>query len=125
MKIDTKTINQIAKVAHNVNKVYCESLGDNTQLSWDESPKAHKTSYAKGVVFHMENDVTPEESHISWLDEKIKDGWRYGVEKDVEAKRHPCMIPYVNLPREQQIKDLLFKAVVNSYKPAKQEVKNG
>lgn len=56
--------------------------------------------------------MTPEESHLGWLEEKRKDGWRYGPVKDPSAKEHPCFVPYHKLPPEQQAKDALFQAAV-------------
>ena len=62
---------------------------------------------------HLANpDATPEDSHASWLAQKAADGWTYGRVKDPDAKRHPCMVPYNQLPAEQRAKDYLFKGVV-------------
>lgn len=107
---------QVAKVCHNVNKAYCESIGDNSQPSWDDAPQWQKDSAMNGVDFHMRNDVTPEQSHENWMKEKIETGWVYGEIKDPDNKTHPCMIPYNELPVEQRTKDYLFKAVVDSFK---------
>jgi len=30
---------EIAKVAYQVNKAYCESLGDTSQVNWDDCPE--------------------------------------------------------------------------------------
>jgi hypothetical protein len=32
-------------------------------------------------------------------------------------KRHPCLVPYAQLPFEQRVKDTLFRTVVESLKP--------
>lgn len=58
--------------------------------------------------------ATPEDLHQSWCDFKAADGWVYGEVKDAEAKTHPCLVPYEELPEEQRIKDDLFKAVVGA-----------
>lgn len=42
--------------------------------------------------------------HDEWVDERMKNGWRYGVKKDVEKKISPYMIPYMQLPED--IKEL-------------------
>ena len=108
----------VAMVCHNVNKAYCESVGDNSQVAWEDAPEWQKTSAINGVHLHFFDEVTPEQSHESWLAEKERDGWVYGTVKDVEKKEHPCFVPYDQLPKEQQIKDHLFKAVVDSFKSA-------
>ncbi|WP_263708056.1 RyR domain-containing protein [Shouchella tritolerans] len=107
---------QIAKTAHEVNRMYCLSIGDNSQPTWEDAPQWQKDSALNGVSFHMENDVTPEQSHENWLLEKQNAGWRYGPVKDPEKKEHPCFVAYNDLPKEQRVKDYLFKAVVDSFK---------
>ena len=41
-------------------------------------------------------------------------GWKYGPEKDPQAKTHPCIVPYDKLPDEQRDKSRLFVAIVRS-----------
>lgn len=108
---------QIAKVAHEVNKAYCEAQGDTSQLSWEEAPEWQRESCISGVQYHLDNpNALPEDSHNSWLSYKEKYGWVYGEIKDVEKKTHPCMMEYYRLPLAQRVKDYLFKAVVDSLK---------
>ena len=106
----------IAKMCHNVNKAYCESIGDLSQPSWGDAPDWQKESAMAGVLFHLENEVTPEQSHVSWMREKTDNGWVYGEVKDPENKTHPCIVDYDKLPQEQRVKDHLFKAIVDSFK---------
>ena len=107
---------QIAKTCHEVNKVYCEGIGDFSQKPWKEAPDWQKKSVKNGVKFHLENPTAgPEHSHKSWLREKEQEGWIYGAVKNVELKTHPCFVPYDQLPTEQKIKDFLFIAVIKSF----------
>ena len=106
----------IAKMCHNVNKAYCEATGDLSQPSWEDAPDWQKESALAGVLFHLEQEVTPEQSHISWMKEKADNGWVYGEVKDPGNKTHPCMVDYKDLPKEQRVKDHLFKAIVDSFK---------
>jgi hypothetical protein len=109
-------IPRIAKVCHEVNKAYCESLGDDSQKSWEEAEPWQRTSAIKGVEFVLANPEAPASAnHDSWLAEKQATGWKYGPVKDAELKEHPCMLPYEELPFEQQVKDALFRAVVLSF----------
>lgn len=104
----------MAKVAHEVNRAYCKSLGDFSQPAWDAAPDWQKTSAIKGAMFHSTSvGTTPEQSHENWLKEKEADGWVYGEVKDPVLKQHPCMRPYNELPVEQRAKDYLFKAVID------------
>lgn len=105
---------QIAEVCHEVNRAYCEALGDASQPSWSEAPQWQKDSAMLGVDLHCTKDVGPEASHVSWMAQKLVDGWTYGEVKDPEAKTHPCIMPFDQLPKEQQAKDFIFRAVVHA-----------
>jgi hypothetical protein len=106
-------VRAIARLCHEVNKAYCESIGDHSQVSWEEAPEWQQNSAIDGVMFIKASpDTTPEDSHKNWLAHKVNDGWVYGPVKDVEKKEHPCMVPYEELPLEQRVKDYLFRAVV-------------
>ena len=87
----------IARVAHEVNKAYCESQGDFSQLIWEEAPEWQRDSAIAGVELHMASNVGPEISHENWRKHKLADGWVYGPVKDPEKKRHPCMVPFEEL----------------------------
>lgn len=103
---------KIAKIAHEINRAYCNAIGDHSQVSWEEAPEWQRRSAMVGVAFHIENpEAPPSASHESWLAEKEREGWKYGIIKDVENKEHPCFVPYCELPAEQRAKDYLFKAV--------------
>lgn len=105
----------IARVAHEVNRAYCAALGDNSQKPWHEAPEWQRLSATKGVEYHLSHPgAGPEASHESWLAEKARTGWKYGPIKNEAAKEHPCMVPFVELPCEQQAKDYLFRAVVHA-----------
>jgi len=109
-------VEQIAKTCHQVNKAFCESIGDNSQPDWADAPDWQKESAIKGVNFHLENpDSKPSDSHDSWIKEKKDTGWVFGEIKDPEKKEHPCMVPYNELPKDQQTKDALFISVVRSF----------
>ena len=111
---------EIARVAHEINRAYCASLGDTSQPSWDDAPEWQKGSALAGVDMHLANpNATPENSHESWLAQKTAEGWKYGPVKDAQKKEHPCFLPYAELPPEQKAKDYLFRAVVHALKNAK------
>jgi hypothetical protein len=111
------TVEQVAKVAHEINRAYCISIGDRTQAYWEEAPQWQRDSAVHGVDFHLNNpDATPSLSHEVWMKEKVDLGWVYGEVKDAEKKTHPCILPYDELPLQQRTKDYLFKQVVDSLK---------
>lgn len=107
----------IARVAHEINRAYCASLGDSSQPEWDDAPDWQRSSALAGVEMHLKNpDATAEQSHESWLAEKLAQGWKYGATKDAEKKEHPCCLPYAELPPEQKAKDYLFRGTVHALK---------
>lgn len=109
------TVDEIARVSHEVNRAYCESLGDTSQAAWEVAPGWQKASAIEGVRFHIDHpEAGPEASHEKWLEGKRAEGWVYGEAKDPEKKTHHCMVPFAELPKEQQAKDYLFRGVVHA-----------
>lgn len=107
----------IAAVAHSINAAYCRAMGDDTQVDWADAPEWQQQSAIAGVEMHLANpDATPEQSHESWLKQKLAEGWVYGETKDAEAKQHPCCVPFDDLPAEQKTKDYIFRAAVHAAK---------
>lgn len=113
--MEPKEIEMLARIAHEVNRVHCEHMGDDSQPSWNDAPEWQKDSAMEGVRKIWSGQVTtPEQSHESWLALKVADGWVYGETKDPEKKTHPCMVPYNELPHDQRIKDAFFFAIVKA-----------
>ena len=96
-----RDIERIAKVCHEVNRVFCESIGDHTQYKWEDSEDWQKKSAIDGVKFFINNpDATSEDVHEDWMKNKFKDGWKFGSVKDAKKKTHPCLVAYENLSKE-------------------------
>lgn len=112
-------IQDVARIAHETNRAYCSSIGDNSQPTWEDAPAWQRDSAVNGVKFHLETlraggTPIPEASHVSWLKQKLSEGWKYGPVKDPEKKEHPCCVPYAELPASQKAKDYLFSAIVHA-----------
>ncbi len=43
--------------------------------------------------------------HDRWMNEKLRDGWRYGAVRDDAKKLHPALIPFDQLPEPEKEKD--------------------
>ena len=111
-------LEDIASVTHEANRAYCAAIGDASQLPWAEAPAWQKESAVKGVQFVLDHHgPDPVGQHESWCIEKHDSGWTHGVVKDEVAKTHPCLVPYDQLPKEQQAKDALFGAVAQALIP--------
>jgi len=116
MSSPAQLCNTAAMMAHEVNRVWCAMTGDFSQPSWPDAPDWQQQSALNGVQFHLENpDAGDSASHVSWMVEKLEDGWTYGEVKDPVKKEHPCMVPFTELPQEQQIKDALFRSIVHVF----------
>ena len=107
----SRLVEAVAVACHQQNKAWCDAHDDKSQVDWDEAPEWAKSSAIKGVEGAIGGN-TPEQSHESWLEEKRDTGWVYGELKDAEAKTHPCMVAYSELPPEQRAKDALFVSMV-------------
>ena len=46
-----------------------------------------------------------ENVHDVWAKTRIEQGWTYGPERDDDTKKHPCLIPYNQLPEEEKVYD--------------------
>lgn len=115
---DKAAIDNIARVCHEANRAYCVTIRDNSQMPWEEAPVWQRESARMGVDLHLMGDFGPEASHISWMKQKLEEGWKYGPTKNPEKKEHPCLVDFKDLSLEQQLKDHLFRGIVHSFKNA-------
>lgn len=105
-----------ARFAHEINRAYCVSIGDESHVPWERAPDWQRNSCMLGMEARfLHPSMTPEESHYNWCTHKFSEGWRYGEKKDPELKTHPALVPYTDLPQEQRTKDFLFKAVADMF----------
>lgn len=40
--------------------------------------------------------------HEVWSQNRLNDGWTYGPVRDDVSKRHPCLVPYEDLPESEK-----------------------
>lgn len=109
---DDPKVERAARLAHEANRLRCMLIGDDSQKPWDEAPGWQKDSARMGAQKALAG-AGPIELHESWMNDKLAAGWVYGAVKDAEKKTHPCLVPYVQLPLEQRVKDYVFRAAVN------------
>jgi hypothetical protein len=112
------SLEAIAKLAHETNRAYCQSIGDDSQIDWNGAPLWQQASAIDGVKYLIKHPQARVDAlHNNWKAIKEKEGWVYGKVKDPKKKEHPCMLRHEELPMDQQIKDQLFKSVVRSVMP--------
>lgn len=110
----TVRIEAIAEACHEVNRVIQKeqrASGISVAPPWYLVSAEMKSSVMEGVVGILAGK-TPAESHEAWCEFKREHGWTYGEVKDENARTHPCLVPYKDLPPDQKLKDQVFQAVV-------------
>lgn len=40
--------------------------------------------------------------HEVWAQNRMNEGWTYGMERDDVMKKHPCLLPYDELPESEK-----------------------
>ena len=43
--------------------------------------------------------------HEIWAETRIAQGWTFGSERNDAEKKHPCLVPYEELPEEEKVYD--------------------
>ena len=43
--------------------------------------------------------------HEIWAETRTAQGWTYGPERNDAHKKHPCLVPYEELPEEEKVYD--------------------
>jgi len=121
MKRD-KLVELCAVAAHRVNAAFCAALGDHSQPDWEDLDAGRKDVTRAGVKQVLDKpEIGPAQLHLSWCQSLRKKGWRYGRVKDADAKTHPCLVDYEDLPRHQRLKDQLFRIAVLGVAAAQEE----
>ena len=56
-----------------------------------------------------------EQVHITWMNQRVKDGWIYGQTRNDEKKQTPCIVPYKDLPEiEKEYDRITARTVINT-----------
>lgn len=105
----------IAILIHETNRAFCEMTGDASQEPWESAEDWQRES-ARSIVQDILNNpdpstLSPETIHNQWMEQKQRDGWNFGPVKDGVLKTHPSLIPFLELPCEERIKDYLVLSV--------------
>lgn len=50
-------------------------------------------------------EMMAENVHDVWAATRIAQGWTYGPERNDAEKKHPCLVPYEELPEEEKVYD--------------------
>lgn len=106
---------QVAAVCHEANRQLQRQFGEQVNFPWENTSPDLRNSIVSGVAKIRSGQITtPAASHEEWCKYKELEGWVYGEVKDFARKEHPQLVPYQELPAEQQYKDRVFWAIVKA-----------
>lgn len=116
MFVTDDKVKALARIVHETNKGFCESIGDMSQKPWSEAPGYNHQSAMSTVRAICDcPTITPEDCHDIWVETKKSDGWVYGKTKDWDKKTHPSLIPYKELNAIEKYKDWLVIYTTKCY----------
>lgn len=113
------TAEDIARVTHAAQRELQIIQGD-PKISplWGQAPDYQIRESTAGVREILWNrELTAERHHELWVIRMMADGWVYGAVKNWERKTHPNLLPFTELPAEQQLKNHVFIAIVRAMTP--------
>lgn len=100
----------IAEVVHNVRAAIApvENLP-----YWEEAADAKRKQAVDWTNFYLHNpEATPLDAHASWMGAKLAEGWVLGNERSDEAKTHPHLVLFNELPFANQAIGYAVRTVV-------------
>lgn len=60
----------------------------------------------KGIVLPQDilalAEKLAENAHDVWARRRMDEGWSFGPERDDRKKKHPCLVPYAELPESEK-----------------------
>jgi RyR domain len=106
------TDEQIARVVHETIRGMQYVQGDPAPSPpWDSMPADQRQAALSGIEA-ARRGLSPAQLHESWAARLRAQGWSYGERKDPQARTHPCLCAYEQLPQHQRDKDVVYSAVV-------------
>ena len=109
----------IAQVVHAANRQYAEAIGGRpVNPTWEQLPEEQKQSLMKAVRNTVITPQTLEDSHEAWCIARMAQGYTKGNYIDHIRKTHPNLVPFNELPFEEQLKDALFLGITSIFASA-------
>ena len=107
----------IAEFVHETLSSWARLRGMPDYPSWADAEDWMRASTIESVEHTLNHpDAAPGAQHEQWMQQKLRDGWTFGQTKDADAKTHPMLVPFSELPDDERAKDAILIAVVNALK---------
>lgn len=111
----SKHFEAVAQTVHEAIRAWGAAHGQTDIPCWDEAPEWMHKSTRESVLHVLKNrGMDGRTQHHLWMEEKVRDGWRYGPSKSEETKTHPLLVPFDELPEVEKKKDELVIAIVGA-----------
>jgi len=105
-------VEDIARVCHDTIRAIQVITGDPLPAPpWESAGQEMRESTIASVQAVL-GGASAEELHAHWCRRKAARGWRRGEFKSEEAKTHPGLVPFADLPESERVKDRVFGAIV-------------
>ncbi len=112
---DTARLEAISATVHAALRSWAAAHGQHDIPPWEEAPDWMRQSTRESVRHALEHPASDARAqHEQWLAQKAREGWRYGLVKDSQAKTHPLMVPYDQLPDWERRKDAIINALARA-----------
>lgn len=123
-QMDKFEIEACTAAAYEVHRQFCKGMGDFSHVPYESLPNDLKEVARNATIGIVTLGFTSEQSHEAWVSHKRSQGWIRGEEKDAVKKTHPCLVPFKELPFEQQAKDDLWISTVKNLMAAFTRIPN-
>lgn len=117
MKRSKENLLVLASALHGATQVFPRPDGS-CPVTWAQLTDADKERSVRALEELLDSDPrTPEGYHQLWWDLKIEAGWSHGEIYCDKNLTHPCLVPFDQLTETEQIKDKIWGALVEIFKP--------
>lgn len=99
-----------ARAAHSAMRCVSEIYGGKKMPDWDHTFTWYRASLTRHIEYVIYHNWTARKCHDCWVRRMLKRGWTLG-EKDWEAKTHPYLIKFDELPEVEQVKLRIMRSV--------------
>lgn len=111
-RLTKRDLERIARTAHEVNRAYCQELGEDAHPEWSLIAGDEREQVRVAVRCVLDGTyVSLEDQHEAWKERRLAAGWTWGPIKDVADKKSPALVSWERLPEEQRAKCAIFRAV--------------